>query len=63
MVNQIVEQMWDAAQLVLNPACLVDMFLDWIEEQCGLAVMPVVQGGGLVSSEVRTEALFDAINA
>ena len=63
MVNQTVEQIWDAAQLMLNPACLIDMFLDWIEERCGIAVMPAVQGDGSVSGEVRTEALFDAINA
>ena len=61
MVNQIVEQMRDAARLMLSPGCLIDKFLDWIEELSG--VLAAAQGDEPVSREGRTEALVDAVSA
>ena len=47
MVNHTVEQMWDAARLMLSPADLIDKFLDWIDERSCVDV--VAQGDGQVS--------------
>jgi hypothetical protein len=52
MMIELVEQLWGAAQLMLNPGYVIDKFLDWIEELGG-PMMPT-RFDGLVCRKVRT---------
>jgi hypothetical protein len=53
MISKTAEQMWGAALLMLNPECLIDKFLDWIEELSG-AMLPA-QVEALVRIEERRD--------
>jgi len=55
-VIHIVEWMCGAARLMLNPARLIDKFLDWLEEARAVLLIDAAHGSGLASSETRTEA-------
>ena len=57
MMIKTAEQMWGAALLMLSPGCLIDKFLDWLEELRG-AMVPA-QIDGLAGNAERTEALLD----
>jgi len=54
MMIELLEQIWGAAQMMLNPGCVIDRFLDRIEE-LSRAMVPA-QLGGFVYREVRTRA-------
>jgi hypothetical protein len=56
MMQKFAERMWGAA-LSMSLGCLIDRFLDRIEELSGvIAPAPI---DGLVCSEARTRALLD----
>ena len=61
MMIKTAEQMWDAALLMLSPGCLIDKFLDWIEE-LSVAMVPA-RTDGLACTAVRNEALLDTFSA
>jgi hypothetical protein len=52
MMNTHAEWLWDAALSTLRPSCLIDRFLDWIED-VSAAMLPV-QVNGLAVREVPT---------
>ena len=53
MMNTHAVQRWGAALLALSPGCLIDRFLDWIEDLS--AVMMPVQVEALAVSKVPAE--------
>lgn len=55
------EQMWGATLFMLSPGCLIDKFLDWLEELSGAMVPTHIDG--LAANAVRTEALLDRFSA
>lgn len=46
-------RLWDAALLAMSPGCLIDRFLDWIEDMT--AVMMPVHVNALAVSKVPAE--------
>jgi hypothetical protein len=61
MMIDLAEQLWGAAQLMLNPRFVIDKFLDWIEE-LSVAMAPA-QINGLVYREVRIRKRPDSLGA
>jgi hypothetical protein len=61
MISRTAEQMRGAALLMLNPGCLIDKFLDWLDEWSG-ALLPA-RIDELAGNQVRTEALHDRFSA
>ena len=59
MVTRIAEEIWGEA-LSLSPGCLIDKFLDWLDEM-NVAMVPA-QIGGLAKREVRAETMLDLFN-
>ena len=53
--------MWGAALLLLNLGCLIDKFLDWLDELSDTLVPARIDG--LACNKVRAEALHDSPNA
>ena len=61
MISRTAEQMWGAALLMLNPGCLIDKFLDWLEELSETLVPARIDE--LACNRVRAEAPLDPFNA
>ncbi len=62
MINPTAKRMWDAGFSTLSPACLIDRFLDWVE-QFGIALMMPAQTDSLSCREVRIETRRDQFGA
>jgi hypothetical protein len=62
MMNQTAERMRDAGLLMLSPGCLVDRFLDWVE-QLGGAIMVPARAANLSCQEIRIETHLDRFEA
>ena len=60
MMIRIAEEIWGKA-LSLSPGCLIDKFLDWLDDM-NVAMVPA-QVGGLAKREVRAETMLDLFNA
>lgn len=58
MIKLTIERMRSASSWILNPACLIDRFLDQIEKFNAVLVVPA-QGAGLSHSEAHIEARLD----
>jgi hypothetical protein len=58
MIKQTIERVRSASFWLLNPACLIDRFLDQIEKLSAAFAVPA-QGAGLSCSEAHIEARFD----
>ena len=61
MINQTAERLWGAGLLMLNPARLIDRFLDRIEMLSG-ELMPA-QADKLLCEQIRIETRLDQFNA
>jgi hypothetical protein len=57
VINQISQCLWSLSSAMLNPARLIDRFLDQIE-RLGAALMPV-QADGLACQRIRIETRID----
>lgn len=62
MMNQTAKRMWDAGLSTLSPGCLIDRFLDWVE-QLGNAMMVPAQADNLSLHEIRAETRLDQFGA
>lgn len=62
MMNQTAVRMWDAGLSTLSPGCLIDRFLDWVE-QLGIAMMVPAPADNVSCREIRIETRVDQFDA
>lgn len=61
MMNQTAQRIWKAGSSMLRPSCLIDRFLDWVEQQG--AVLAPARPDSLYVQEIRIEIRRDHIRA
>jgi hypothetical protein len=61
MMKTYTVRLRDAALLTLSPGCLIDRFLDWVED-IGAVILPA-HVNALAVSEVPTDARLDPFRA
>ena len=62
MMNQTARRMWDAGLSTMSLGCLIDRFLDWVE-QLGIAIMAPAGADNLTYQEIRIETRLDQVEA
>jgi hypothetical protein len=40
MMNQTAQRLWEVTLSMPGPSCLIDRFLDWVEQRCGAVLAP-----------------------
>jgi hypothetical protein len=61
MISKTAEQIWGTALSMLSPGCLIDKFLDWVDElRCTMVPARVDRSAG---NETPTDAQLDPLSA
>ena len=62
MMNQTAPRLWEVTLSMPGPSCLIDRFLDWVE-QLGIAIMAPAGADNLTYQEIRIETRLDQVEA